>query len=83
MDKVEECGESVDLSELAGKRGGQIEAEAVDVHLSHPVAQGVHDELEDLRGTHEQGVARSRRVEVVAAIPIHEAVIRRVVDAAE
>ena len=29
---------------LAAQRGGQVEAEAVDVHLGHPVAQGVHDQ---------------------------------------
>ena len=29
---------------LAGERGGQVEAEAVDVHLGHPVAQRVQNE---------------------------------------
>ena len=41
--------ELVHLVQLAGQRAGQIEAEAVDVHLVHPVAQAVHDQLQDAR----------------------------------
>ena len=37
--------------ELAGQGGGQVEAEAIDVHLGHPVAQRVHDQLQHLRVT--------------------------------
>ena len=33
VDQVEERREPVDLVELAGQRGGQVEPEAVDVHL--------------------------------------------------
>ena len=83
VNEIEECGESVDLGKLAGKGGGKVETEAVHVHLRHPVAQRIHDELEDLRGAHEQRIARARRVEVVLTIPVHEAVVRGVVDAAE
>jgi hypothetical protein len=32
------------LVELAGQRGGQVEPEAVDVHLGDPVAQRVEDQ---------------------------------------
>ena len=39
MDDVEEGAEAIDVVELAGQGGGQVEAEAVDVHLGHPVAQ--------------------------------------------
>ena len=49
MNDVEEGAEPVDVVELAGQRAGQIEAEPVDVHLEHPVAQAVHDELQHLR----------------------------------
>ena len=53
------------------------------MHFRHPVAQRVHDELKDLRRAHEEGVARARRVEVVLAIPVDEAVVGGIVDAAE
>ena len=49
VDDVEEGAQPVDLVQLAGQRAGQIEAEAVDVHLQHPVAQAVHDELQHAR----------------------------------
>ena len=50
LDQVEEGRQPVDLVELAGQRGGQVEAEAVDVHLGHPVAERVHDQLERCAG---------------------------------
>ena len=49
LHELEEGRQPVDLVELARQRGGQIEAEPVDVHLGHPVAQGVHDQLERVR----------------------------------
>ena len=39
----------IDLVQLAGQRAREIEAEAVDVHLQHPVAQAVHDQLQHAR----------------------------------
>ena len=83
MNQIEERGEAVDLGELACQRGGEVKAEAIHVHLCHPVAQRVHDELEDLRGAHEEGVAGSRRVEVVLTVPVHQSIVRGVVDASE
>ena len=38
--------EPVDVVQLARERRGEIEAEAVDVHLLDPVAQRVHDQLQ-------------------------------------
>ncbi len=49
MDDVEERAQLVDFVQLAGERAGQIEAEAVDVHVDHPVAQAIHDELQHAR----------------------------------
>ena len=83
VDDVEEGGELVHLGELAGQGRGEVEAEAVDVHLRDPVAQRVHDELEDGRGAHEQGVARARRVEVVLLVAVDEPVVGGVVQALE
>ena len=53
------------------------------MHLRDPVAQRVHDELQDLRRAHEEGIARARRIEVVPTIPVDEAVVGGIVDAAE
>jgi hypothetical protein len=48
LDDVEERRQPIDVVELARERGGEVEAEAVDVHLEHPVAEAVHDELQRL-----------------------------------
>jgi hypothetical protein len=83
LHEVEERGEPVDLVELAGQRRGEVEAEAVDVHLGDPVAQRVHDHLQHVRVPHEQRVAGARGVHVVAAVAVDEPVVGGVVDAAE
>ena len=57
-----------DLVQLAGQRAGQVEAEAVDVHLRHPVAQAVHDELQHARVLHVERVAAAGEVHVVARV---------------
>ena len=80
---VEERRQLVHVAQLAGEGGGEIEAEAVDVHFRHPVAQGVGDELERVRRAHEQRVSGAGRVEVVAPVAVHETVVASVVDAAE
>ena len=48
VDQVEERGQPVDLVELPGQRGREVEAEAVDVHLEDPVPQRVHDQPQRL-----------------------------------
>ena len=40
MDDVEERAQLVDFVQLAGERAGQIEAEAVDVHVRSPSTAG-------------------------------------------
>ena len=81
--EVEEGREAVDVVELARERGGEVEAEPVDVHLGDPVAQRVHDELQRVRVAHVETVAGARVVAVVLRLLLHEAVVRRVVDALE
>ena len=54
LDEVEEGRQPVDVVELAGQRRGEVEAEAVDVHLADPVAQAVHDQLQHVRVAHVQ-----------------------------
>src|ERR1700757_1782967 len=62
--------------------GGGVETEAGPVHLAHPVAQRVDDELEHVRMAHVQRVAGAGGVEVIAAA-VREPVVGRVVDALE
>src|SRR3546814_12900132 len=56
VNEVEERGEAVDLVELAGQGRRQVEAEPVDVHLGHPVAQRVHDQLQRVGVSHVEAV---------------------------
>ena len=81
LDQVEERRQPVDLVELAGQAGGQVEAEPVDVHLGHPVAQRVHDQLQGVRVAHVQAVPGPGGVVVETAVPGYETVVGGVVDA--
>ena len=65
---VEERAEAVDFVQLARERRGEVEAEAVDVHLGHPVAQRVHDELQHARVAHVERVAAAGEVDVRARV---------------
>ena len=71
------------VCELARQRGGEVEAEAVDVHLGHPVAQRVHHHLQHARVADVDGVAAAAEVLVAAAVIVDEAVPAGVVEAAE
>ena len=76
-------GQPIHVVQLAGEGGGQIEAEAVDVAVDHPVAQRVHDQPQHARVHDVERVARARVVHVVAQVVGHEPVVGGVVDAAE
>ena len=52
MDDVEKRSETIDFVQFARECRRKIKAEAVDVHLQHPIAQAVHDQLQDPRVTH-------------------------------
>ena len=62
---------------------GQVEAETIDMHLLHPVAQTVHQELQHARVLRVEGVARAGVIHVIPLIIGDEPVVRRVIDAAE
>ncbi len=83
MNDVEERAEPVDVVQLARERSREIEAEAVDVHLEHPIAQAVHDELQHARMHHVERVPAAGVVRVVAGIVRNEPVVSGVVDAAK
>ena len=74
---VEEGAEAVDVVQFARQGRGQIETEAVDVHLQHPVAQRVHDELEYARLLQVEGVAAACVIHAVARIRRRPAGSRR------
>ena len=81
MHDVEERGELVHVVQLARQHGREIEAEAVHVHLVHPVAQRIHHELDRARVLHVERVAGAGEVGVEARVLRVEPVVRRVVDA--
>ncbi len=75
--------QAVDLVQLAGEHGREIEAESVDVHLRHPVAQAVHDQLDRARVAHVEAVAGAGVIGVEARVLGSQAIVGGVVDAAE
>jgi hypothetical protein len=83
VDHVEERGQLVHVVERAGQRRGEVEPEAVDVHLGDPVAQRVHQHLQHVRVAHVERVAAAGVVEVAAPVVGGEPVVAGVVDAAE
>jgi hypothetical protein len=83
VDDVEEGAELVHRVQLARERAGEVEPEAVHVHLGDPVAQAVHDQLQHARAAHVQRVAAAGEVLVVARRLRPQAVVRRVVDSAQ
>ena len=83
LDQIEERSEPIDVVQLARERRREVEAEPVHVHLEHPVAQAVHQQLQHVRVHHVQGVAGAGVVHVVAAVVRHRPVVGRVVDPLE
>ena len=82
-DEVEESRDAVERAVLASQRDGEVEPEAVDVHLAHPVAERVHHQPQADWGVDVEAVARARRVEVVARLVRRQAVVGGVVEAAK
>ena len=71
VDDVEEGRREVNVA--AGSRarvGGEVEAEAVDVHLGHPVPEAVGHELQGLRVPQVERVAAAGEVHVERGSPL-------------
>src|SRR5204863_9721642 len=83
LDQVEEGGQPVHVVQFPGQRGGEVEAEPVDVHLQDPVPQRVHDQLQRVRVPGVQAVPAAGVVQVAPRFGVREAVVGGVVDAAE
>ncbi len=81
LHELEEGRQPVHLVELPGQGGGEVEAEAVDVHLGDPVAQRVHDQLQRVRVPHVERVAGAGVVHVVPLVVLDHPVVGLVVDA--
>ena len=81
LHEVEEHRQPVDVVELPGQGGREVEPEPVDVHLGDPVPQRVHDQLQGVRIADVERVARARVVHVVLLVVLDQAVVRGVVDA--
>ena len=65
---LQETAVLVEAVRLAREDGAEVEAEAVDVHLLHPVAQAVGHHLDDARMAQIQRVAGAGVVDVVALL---------------
>jgi hypothetical protein len=83
VNDVEERPQAVHIVQLPGEGRRQVEAEAVHVHLQHPVAQAVHDELERPGMGHVERVPAAGVVHAVAPVVGDEPVVGRVVDPPE
>ena len=68
---------------VARQRRSEIEAEAVYVHHANPVAQRIHDQLQNPRMGEIDRVATAGEIFVVREMAGRQAVVAQVVDAAE
>jgi hypothetical protein len=81
VNDVEKGAQSIDFVQLTRKRAGEVESEAVDVHLEHPVPQAVHDELQHLRALHVQRVAAAGEVQIIPSVVVDEPIVGGIIDA--
>ncbi len=82
-DHREEARELIPLVLAARQGRGQVEPEAIHVHLGRPGAQRVHHQPERLRMASVQRIAGAGVVEVVAGTVLGKAVVGGIVDAAK
>ena len=68
LDAIEERREAADVVRLARQGGGQVEAEAIDMHLRDPVAQAIHEQLQRRGELHVQRIARAGVIHVEAPL---------------
>src|SRR4029450_7676768 len=67
---------------LSCERGRQIKAKSIDVHLEHPIAQAVHNQLKGARVSHIQRISAPGVIHVIATI-VDQTIIRGVVDSSK
>ena len=83
VDRGEERAQLVHVIQRAREGAGEIEAEPIDMHLGHPIAQAVHEQLEAVGMHHVQGVAAAREIHVVPLLALDRAIVSLVIDPAE
>ena len=79
----EEAAAAIETVGATRQRGGEIEAESIDVADLDPVAQRIHHHLQDARMRQVEGISGSGEVVVEAWAVRCEPIIGRVVDAAK
>ena len=72
-DRLEEAALGFEAVGLAREDRAEVEAEAVDLHLAHPVAQAVGHHLDDARMAEIERVSGAGVVDVVALLVGHAA----------
>ena len=83
VDNIEKRAEPVNRVKLPRKGGGEVESEAVHMHVLNPIAQAVHNQAQHVRVHHVQRVARAGEIHVIAALVVNKPVIGRIVNAAK
>ena len=83
VNDIEERAQSIHIVQLTGQSGGEVKPETIDVHVLHPVAQAVHDELQRARMPDVQTVSTARVVHVVTMIVRDETIVGGIVDASK
>ena len=83
MNDFEEGVELVHALIVARERGSEIETKAVNVHVVHPVAQAVHDELKRARMEQIERVARPGEIQIEPRIFQRQSIVGRVIHSTE
>ena len=83
MNDLKKGVEFVHALVVARQRGSEIETEPIHVHVVHPVAQAVHDELERARMEQVEGVPGPGEIHVFSRLFRREPVISGIIHAAK
>ncbi len=83
MNDFEEGVQLVHAFVIARQSRGEIEAESIHMHVDHPIAQAVHDQLQGARMEQIEGVPGAREILVETRIFRREPVVSQVVDPAK
>src|SRR3954471_10549555 len=83
LNGCKECGAAVETVWPAAQRSREVESEAIDVADLDPVAERVHDHLQNARMGEIERVSGAGEVVVITGFIRQQPIIRGVVDAAE
>ena len=80
VDEAQKGAVGVHFSALTGERRRQVETEAVDVHLGHPIAKRAQYQPQRFGMADVEAVTGARGIEIMTPVALDEPVIRGVVD---